>query len=101
MAIAYFTSSKISDVLSLKIDDIYPDQIAISQSESNQIQLVPIPPLLRPYLTIYLNGFNQNNSELLFSNSQGEPMQIWRVFRVLNLVAHQINLPEVYLFILC
>ncbi|HAC62601.1 MAG TPA: dimethyladenosine transferase [Cyanothece sp. UBA12306] len=100
MAIAYFTSSKITDILSLKISDIYPDKIAINHSESEQTQLVPITSLLRPYLTLYLNGFCQQKSEFIFGDTRGEPLQIGKVFRVLNLVARQINLPEIYLFIL-
>lgn len=100
VAIAYFTSSKISDIISLKTSDIHPHQIEIFESESDSNRLVPITPLLRPYLTLYLNGLKQQKSEFLFSNSQGEPLKSWTVFRVLDLVARQINLPEIYLFIL-
>ncbi|XTZ19281.1 MAG: tyrosine-type recombinase/integrase [cyanobacterium endosymbiont of Rhopalodia fuxianensis] len=100
VAIAYFTSSRISDILILKTSDIYPNQIKITKSESNFNKLVPITPLLRPYLTIYLNGLKPQKSAFLFVNSQGEPLTSWVVFRVLNITARQIHLPEVYLFIL-
>ncbi len=100
VAIAYFTSSKISDIISLKTSDIYPNQIQISQTESKSYKLVPITPLLRPYLTIYMNGINREKSGFLFSDSHGHPLKSWTVFRVLNLIAAQINLPEVYLFVL-
>ncbi|XTZ11472.1 MAG: tyrosine-type recombinase/integrase [cyanobacterium endosymbiont of Rhopalodia inflata] len=100
VAISYFTSSRISDILILKTSDIYPNQIKITKSESNFNKLVPITPLLRPYLTIYLNGLKPQESAFLFVNSQGEPLTSWVVFRVLNITARQINLPEVYLFIL-
>ncbi|BAP17055.1 hypothetical protein ETSB_0165 [cyanobacterium endosymbiont of Epithemia turgida isolate EtSB Lake Yunoko] len=84
----------------LKNSDIYPNQINIIKSESSLNKLVPITPLLRPYLTIYLNGLKSEESAFLFVNSQGEPLKSWLVFRVLNITARQINLPEVYFFIL-
>ena len=61
---------------------------------------MPITPLLRPYLTIYLNGLRSKKSAFLFVNSQGEPLKSWVVFRVLKITARKINLPEVYFFIL-
>ncbi|WP_119259370.1 tyrosine-type recombinase/integrase [cyanobacterium endosymbiont of Rhopalodia gibberula] len=100
VAIAYFTSSRINDILSLKTSDIYPNQIKIAKSEPSFNKLVPITPLLRPYLTIYLNGLKPQKSAFLFVNSQGEPLKSWVVFRVLNMTARQINLPEIYFFIL-
>lgn len=100
VAIAYFTSSRISDILNLKTSDIYPNQIKITKSESNSGKLVPITPLLRPYLTIYINGLESQKSAFLFVNSRGEPFKSWVVFHVLNIIARQINLPEIYFFIL-
>lgn len=100
VAISYFTSSRISDILFLKTNDIYPDQIKIARSEFNSYKLVPITPLLRPYLTIYLNGLKSQKSAFLFVNSKGEPFKTCVVFKVLNITARQINLPEIYFFIL-
>jgi integrase len=100
VAIAYFTSSRISDILLLKNSDIYSNQIKIIKSESSLNNLVPITPLLRPYLTIYLNGLKPHKSAFIFVDSQGEPLKSWVVFQVLNMTARQINLPEVYCFIL-
>ncbi|WP_267383438.1 tyrosine-type recombinase/integrase [Cyanobacterium sp. uoEpiScrs1] len=100
VAISYFTSSRISDILFLKTNDIYPDQIKIARSEFNSYKLVPITPLLRPYLTIYLNGLKSQKSAFLFVNSKGEPFKTCVVFKVLNMTARQINLPEIYFFIL-
>ncbi|ACK64441.1 hypothetical protein PCC8801_0343 [Rippkaea orientalis PCC 8801] len=100
VALAYFTSSKIIDILSLKISDIDADKILIVQSDSGFSKLVPINPLLRPYLTIYLDGMGQKSTEFVFANSVGESMDSMSVFEVLKLVARQINFPEVYLFVL-
>ena len=100
VAIAYFTSSKISDILSLKLSDIDAHKIAIFQSESASIKLAPIDPLLRPYLSIYLNALTEHSSDFIFTNALGELMNSWSVFQVLKRVASQINLPELYLFVL-
>ncbi|MEA5534795.1 tyrosine-type recombinase/integrase [Crocosphaera sp. XPORK-15E] len=100
VALAYFTSSRINDILSLKVSDIKADQIIINQSEFGKAKCVPILSTLKPYLTVYLNGLYQKNSDFIFPDKLGKPMKISSVFKVLKLVAQQVNLPEMYLFVL-
>ncbi|MEA5511081.1 tyrosine-type recombinase/integrase [Crocosphaera sp. UHCC 0190] len=100
VALAYFTSSRISDILSLKVSDIKDDQIIINQSEFGKPKCVPILSTLKPYLTVYLNGYYQKRSGLIFADKVGKPMKSSSVFKVLKLVSKQISLPEMYLFIL-
>lgn len=101
VALAYFTSSRISDVLSLKVKDIAPDQIIIHQSDLGKPKCVPILASLKPYLTVYLNGQKHNYSDLIFADKFGQPLKQSTVMKVLKLVAKQISLPELYLFVLC
>ncbi|MDJ0510702.1 MAG: tyrosine-type recombinase/integrase [Crocosphaera sp.] len=100
VALAYFTSSRIEDILSLKFRDILAETIVIEESEPKQTKYVPIISILRPYLTVYLHGYKSHQSELLFTNSNGKPLKSSSVFKILNIVAKEINLPEIYLFVL-
>ncbi len=100
VALAYFTSSRIEDILSLKKDNITTEKIIIKQSELGETKYVPILSNLRPYLTVYLNGYEENESEFVFSDKLGKPLTSSLVFKVLNIVAKKINLPEIYLFVL-
>lgn len=100
VALAYFTSSRIEDILSLKLGDILAETIIIQESELKQTKYVPIVSSLRPYLTVYLNGYQPHPSEFLFTDSKGQPLKIASVFKILNIVAQKINLPEIYLFVL-
>ena len=100
VALAYFTSSRISDVLSLKISDISSEGIVIKQSEFGEVKFVPMLSFLKPYLTVYLNGFHQHKSAFLFTDKSGNPLKASTVFKVLKLVAKQIHFPEIYLFVL-
>ena len=100
VAIAYLTSSRIRDVLTLKVSDIKANLITINQSELSQGKCSPILPLLQSYLTVYLNGKKFNQSEFLFADKFGQPLKTSTVFKVLQLVAKPINFPDVYLFVL-
>ncbi|MGB5594870.1 MAG: tyrosine-type recombinase/integrase [Crocosphaera sp.] len=100
VALAYFTSSRIEDILSLKKKNITTEKIIIKQSELGETKYVPILSNLRPYLTVYLNGYEEKESEFVFSDKLGKPLTSSLVFKVLNIVAKKINLPEIYLFVL-
>lgn len=100
VALAYFTSSRIEDILSLKFRDILAETIIIQESELKQTKYVPIISSLRPYLTVYLNGHQLNPSDFLFTDSKGKPLTSSSVFKILKIVAKEIYLPEIYLFVL-
>ncbi|MGK7942738.1 MAG: tyrosine-type recombinase/integrase [Crocosphaera sp.] len=100
VALAYFTSSRIEDILSLKFRDILAETIIIQESEGKKPKYVPIISSLRPYLTVYLNGYQVSPSDFLFTDSKGKPLKSSSVFKILKIVAKEINLPELYLFVL-
>ncbi|CCQ67318.1 tyrosine-type recombinase/integrase [Crocosphaera watsonii] len=100
VAIAYFTASRIEDILSLHKEDITHETVIIKDSNAKNRKQVQIIPRLRPYLTVYLNGYKSQPSSLLFSDKFGYPLKSSQVFKVLKMVAKNINLPYVYLFIL-
>ena len=84
----------------LKISDISSEGIVIKQSEFGAVKCVPMLSLLKPYLTVYLNGYHQHKSAFLFTDKFGKPLKTSTVFKVLKLVAEQIHFPEMYLFVL-
>lgn len=100
VALAYFTTSRIEDILSLQKKDITSEIIIIEDSNLREIKKVPIMTKLRPYLTVYLNGYDPNQSDLLFTDRLGNPLTSSHVFKILNIVAKKINLPDMYLSVL-
>ena len=100
VAIAYFTASRIEDILSLHKEYITHETVIIKDSNAKNRKQVQIIPRLRPYLTVYLNGYKSQPSSLLFRDKFGYPLKSSQVFKVLKMVAKNINLPYVYLFIL-
>lgn len=100
VALAYFTASRIEDILSLQKEDINPETIIIKDSNSQKIRKARIIAELRPYLTVYLNGYNFEKSNFLFADRLGNPLKSSQVFKILKIVANNISLPDVYLFIL-
>ncbi|MGK7880220.1 MAG: tyrosine-type recombinase/integrase [Crocosphaera sp.] len=100
VALAYFTASRIEDILFLQKEDITNEMLIIQDSNTKKTKQIQIIPRLRPYLTVYLNGYKSQQSNLLFTDKFGNPLKISQVLKVLNMVAKKINLPNVYLFIL-
>ncbi|MEL4896218.1 tyrosine-type recombinase/integrase [Crocosphaera sp. Alani8] len=100
VALAYFTSSKIEDVLSLQQKDITSTTVFIRDSNTRKVKKSKITARLRPYLTVYLNGKELQKSNFLFTDRAGKPLKSFQVFKVLEAVAKSINFPDVYLFIL-
>ena len=100
VAIAYFTNSRIEDILLLQKQDITLGKIIIRDSTLEKVKKVPILSQLQPYLTVYLNGYNPQKSDLLFTDKQGKPLKSSQVFKILKLVANKINLPDIYWLIL-
>ncbi|MDJ0730488.1 MAG: tyrosine-type recombinase/integrase [Crocosphaera sp.] len=100
VALAYFTASRIEDILSLQKQDITPETIIIQDSTSQKRKKVQIIARLQPYLTVYLNGYESQPSNLLFTDQFGQPLKSSQVFKVLKIVAKKINLPDLYLFVL-
>lgn len=100
VALSYFTASRIEDILSLQKHHITPQTIIIQDSSSKTTREAQIIARLRPYLTVYLNGYNNQRSSFLFTDRLGKPLKTSQVFKILRMVAKTINLPHVYLFIL-
>ncbi|MDJ0657862.1 MAG: dimethyladenosine transferase [Crocosphaera sp.] len=100
VAIAYFTNSKIEDILFLQKQDITPELILIRDSTLQKVKKVSILAQLQPYLTVFLNGYNPQKSDLLFTDKEGNPLKSSQVFKILKLVANKINLPDIYWLIL-
>lgn len=100
VAIAYFTNSKVEDILLLRKQDITSEIMMIRDSTLRKVKKVPILAQLQPYLTLYLNGYNPQTSDLLFTDNAGNPLQISQVFKILKIVAKNINLPDIYWLIL-
>ncbi|MDJ0597318.1 MAG: tyrosine-type recombinase/integrase [Crocosphaera sp.] len=100
VAIAYFTTSRIKDILLLQKQDITPEKIIIRDSTLQKIKKVTIIPKLRPYLTVYLNGYDTQKSDFLFTDQLGQPLKSSQVFKILKIVAKNINLPHIYWLIL-
>ena len=100
VAWAYFTASSIEDILSLQKEDITNEILIIQDSNTKKTKQIQIIPRLRPYLTVYLNGYKSQQSNLLLTDKFGNPLKISQVFKVLKMVAKKINLPHLYLFIL-
>lgn len=100
VAIAYFTTSRIDDILYLRKQDISSEIIIIKDSNLKKTKKVSIIAKLRPYLTVYLNGYKAQSSDFLFSDNLGKPLRTSQVFKILNIVANKINLPDMYWSIL-
>ncbi len=96
----FFTSSHIQDILPLKITDIEEEIIVIYESKLQTRKSIIISSRLKPYLTVYLNGYRIKRSNLLFCDEQGRMLTYPKVLQVLNIVAKKVNLPDVYLYIL-
>ncbi|ACB51845.1 hypothetical protein cce_2497 [Crocosphaera subtropica ATCC 51142] len=100
VALAYFTTSRVEDILSLQKQDITSEMIIIEDSTLRKTKQVPIITKLRPYLTVYLNGYETQSSDFLFSDKLGKPLKTSQVFKILKMVANKINLPDMYLSVL-
>ena len=100
VAIAYFTNSRIEDILLLREQDITSEIMMIRDSTLKKLKKVPILADLQPYLTLYLNGCHSQTSDLLFTDNAGNPLPISQVFKIIKIVAKNINLPDMYLLIL-
>ena len=91
-----YTGLRVSDILKLRVKDISEkNHINIKEKKTNKSKRIPINPVLRRALKIYIKDKPLNDYLIKSQKGKNNPISRTQAYRILREVADEFNLDEI------